>query len=755
MSFFEFPHTRTYDHDLGWLIKVVNELKKVMEEFINKNTITYADPIYWDFTKNYEKNTIVVHDNSAYLSIEAVPSGTNITDTDYWLVIFDFSYFLEKIAKDITLNMVLGDVSTIEIPINSWFTKDYILYIAISDIHTGDVIDNTNSIAFTLESLWTAFLAKYDQEWAAYTAGVTDIINARIEEETQLLTAQLEAAISGVTVDSEVINARVMYNGFTSPTLGNNIRTQFENIGYMQGFLDNNAHVTITGAGVYYNASVVSSCAIPIKKGDIIEITTNAANPTLFAFLDSYTLPVTDNTPADFSNDFPARLSLPANITVPYTVLDDAKFLWILYDDNGTNRAPQSVIINGIDYIQSLVSGTIQKFADKYTDESTPIGRALTFDNIFKMTAVNEADDKHAHCSNFAIDENGLVLLAYYGNKNSYVEDYSDNSDAFIKIRKFYNDAPDNAETILTINRGWETDSYILARGCASNPNVMYNNGKFYIYVSGYFTDKITAVEDFGYLCFVYDTSIMDFVKVGSFIQTTPINILYTGQNYWASNGGMIDLYQALGESLGGIDPYVEFSDNFAYHPNGYYYTFICGIYYKAVLVRTTDFITFEFVALFDDGANVITPEISLQWENGNNRFVCNYRVNDTGNEGTYFAIYTMANNSFDYKGSLTESNSKPAVIKDWSNNIIFLYNIPERFRPIFKRNGLKASMYMAYRDSYYNLFAYDDFPMAVHYPHVFNQGVMTYISVSTGRSGCRVGTDYDTIQFGFFGPIR
>lgn len=32
MSFFEFPHTRTYDSDLGWLIKHVNTYDEVIQE---------------------------------------------------------------------------------------------------------------------------------------------------------------------------------------------------------------------------------------------------------------------------------------------------------------------------------------------------------------------------------------------------------------------------------------------------------------------------------------------------------------------------------------------------------------------------------------------------------------------------------------------------------------------------------------------------------------------------------------------------
>lgn len=41
MSFFEFPHTRTYDGDLGWLIKHVSsydEVINVLNEWITENT---------------------------------------------------------------------------------------------------------------------------------------------------------------------------------------------------------------------------------------------------------------------------------------------------------------------------------------------------------------------------------------------------------------------------------------------------------------------------------------------------------------------------------------------------------------------------------------------------------------------------------------------------------------------------------------------------------------------------------------------
>lgn len=46
MSFFEFPHTRTYDSDLGWLIKTVSSIGNEYEElveYMNQHKIEYAE----------------------------------------------------------------------------------------------------------------------------------------------------------------------------------------------------------------------------------------------------------------------------------------------------------------------------------------------------------------------------------------------------------------------------------------------------------------------------------------------------------------------------------------------------------------------------------------------------------------------------------------------------------------------------------------------------------------------------------------
>lgn len=59
MSFFEFPHTRTYDTDLGWLIKTVNthdEVLKALDEWAEKTDISVKE--LEDFKKALEEGNL-------------------------------------------------------------------------------------------------------------------------------------------------------------------------------------------------------------------------------------------------------------------------------------------------------------------------------------------------------------------------------------------------------------------------------------------------------------------------------------------------------------------------------------------------------------------------------------------------------------------------------------------------------------------------------------------------------------------------
>lgn len=103
MAFFnEFPHTRFYDADLGWIIKkigmllteyaTIDEWKttheqeyKVLADKVEGLINNLVDVIVpWDSSVAYHVFTIVEYQGTNYIAVKDVPVGTMITNTEYW-----------------------------------------------------------------------------------------------------------------------------------------------------------------------------------------------------------------------------------------------------------------------------------------------------------------------------------------------------------------------------------------------------------------------------------------------------------------------------------------------------------------------------------------------------------------------------------------------------------------------------------------------------------------------------------------------
>lgn len=106
----KYPNTDFHELNLSWVIQTVKLLGEKVDNFINFNSIKYADPIAWNITTQYEANTVVIDPATgiAYLSTQAVPNGVAITNTDYWTAIFDLSVFIS--AGIVTLSQYGGKV---------------------------------------------------------------------------------------------------------------------------------------------------------------------------------------------------------------------------------------------------------------------------------------------------------------------------------------------------------------------------------------------------------------------------------------------------------------------------------------------------------------------------------------------------------------------------------------------------------------------------------------------------------------------
>lgn len=119
MGFFnEYPYTNFHEVNLDYLLEKIKSLEKNVNDFISFNSLEWANPIFWDISRNYAKNKIVVdkETNYGYVSIKPVPSGVPISDDNYWSEIFSFvnsvidvSYNDEKITFLTQDNIVTDD----------------------------------------------------------------------------------------------------------------------------------------------------------------------------------------------------------------------------------------------------------------------------------------------------------------------------------------------------------------------------------------------------------------------------------------------------------------------------------------------------------------------------------------------------------------------------------------------------------------------------------------------------------------------
>lgn len=84
MAYFnEFPNTRTYDSDIGWLIATVRQL---IDRIDGYNEVHFADPLAWDITTQYTNATIVKdpETGSLFISKKNVPAGILLSNSEYW-----------------------------------------------------------------------------------------------------------------------------------------------------------------------------------------------------------------------------------------------------------------------------------------------------------------------------------------------------------------------------------------------------------------------------------------------------------------------------------------------------------------------------------------------------------------------------------------------------------------------------------------------------------------------------------------------
>lgn len=154
MALFEnFPYTNFHDLNLDWIIKQLKDQQTQIDDFVANNVLSYADPIKWDITSQYAKNTVVVGpDGTAYMSIKAVPGGVNINNTDYWQPIFNYDDILDTLRSQIAYNNTTHETFDTDLRDDSLVFYNGLLYRTTKNVTAGDkIVEGSNVVKTTVE----------------------------------------------------------------------------------------------------------------------------------------------------------------------------------------------------------------------------------------------------------------------------------------------------------------------------------------------------------------------------------------------------------------------------------------------------------------------------------------------------------------------------------------------------------------------------------------------------------------------------
>lgn len=205
-----------YDDSISYY-EMVSKVIEVMQQYIETNSISYADPIQWDITKQYPRNTVVVTVNGdGYLSTQPVPIGIDIDNEDYWTKIGNFSELWGSVKLAITpVDEKLKTTASANRNINDlvWLNND--LYVIIKPMDAGTLyIEGTNCKKTDIGEQLNDLNTKVDNNKSSVDDSIkkinTDIenintnLNKKIDKDT---VGNLDQTVSGnmnQTVDGNV-----------------------------------------------------------------------------------------------------------------------------------------------------------------------------------------------------------------------------------------------------------------------------------------------------------------------------------------------------------------------------------------------------------------------------------------------------------------------------------------------------------------------------------------------------------------------
>ena len=213
------PYTDFHNLNLDWILDTLKKQDAAIADFISLNSITYADPLQWDITRQYPKNQVVLDTNGdGYLSVQPVPVGVEIDNTDYWTKIGNFSELWSTVKLAITAaDEGLKTTASADRASGDLVWLNNTLYVCTTAITRGTEYGTNNTAKTTID----ARLANLAQAVKTLQDNITDVNTALGNKIDKSTNGNLAQTVSGdytiVANKFAVKSTKGFYNALVVP----------------------------------------------------------------------------------------------------------------------------------------------------------------------------------------------------------------------------------------------------------------------------------------------------------------------------------------------------------------------------------------------------------------------------------------------------------------------------------------------------------------------------------------------------------
>lgn len=214
-----FPGTNFHELNIDWLVEAVKELAKELQHFELINQISYQG--IWNITKQYPAWSIVTDNNDGYISIQPVPIGINITNTDYWVKISNFSQELADLGNRVIALEAAMDAAEANITkLEGYRTFATRKFVCVSDSYglTPTVADSWIGKLQTYLNIPNANYYRSQENGSGFIGLLTPTIKTQFINLASSMSADEKNAITDIILGCGMNDASAVKNGTCTMT---------------------------------------------------------------------------------------------------------------------------------------------------------------------------------------------------------------------------------------------------------------------------------------------------------------------------------------------------------------------------------------------------------------------------------------------------------------------------------------------------------------------------------------------------------